>query len=129
MPATSDQPILVGQCKTLLSCPKSLQAPEHANCNVSCDRQTLVLLKMLHCRLHCRLLCFVVLSLNTSDAADTEMVDGDAGGDSVQPEKMKISDLKTWLDDRGFQEQIVALNQKQPKAKKEDWVALVRQLM
>lgn len=57
------------------------------------------------------------------------MVENDTNGSVIQPEKMKISDLKVWLDDRGFQEQIVALNQRPQKAKKEDWVALVRQLM
>ena len=47
---------------------------------------------------------------------------------SIQPDKMTKEQLKSWLNEHEFYEEIQLLNQNK-KAKKQDWVDTVRRVM
>lgn len=60
--------------------------------------------------------------------ADSDVVMGVSSDGSIQPDKMTKEQLKSWLNEHEFYEEIQLLNQNK-KAKKQDWVDTVRRVM
>jgi hypothetical protein len=65
------------------------------------------------------------------DHGDIDMAEGDeqqpANGNAVNTAQLTIQEIKEWLTDQGFEEEVWALtSRKAPRVKKDDWVQLVR---